>query len=266
MKYIVIKIYEIKKEYRIKISFVRITENHRIFDKIMIKKFDSLDNIKQYFNSFDVMREYRSARVLVDYISPRILLENINFNNEKIKSNKNNIQDKIEELYPNFQLTYDLDIENYMMNGRQKYYLVTMISKEMKNFVNNNFSIFSKKKVYLNFDQTLNNFYLSKLKYSIGKQHILYIIIECEIYRILEIVNCKMINLIYLDAEDPSFEDCRKIVFNRIDKRFDAIVIDSDFKTYMNLAEELEGYNVIYYEYSDKMKFFDERKLIYATK
>ena len=264
MKLIIIKIFEINTNYKIGINYLRINNKNKIIDKTETIKFCNLDDVKNYFLDVNIIYEYKNAKILVDYISPKIILENINSDNNNIKLNKNSLKDKINELYPNFELSYEYKVDNYL-NNKQKYYLITLINQKLQDEINQKLKFFGGKKTYLYFDQLLNNNYLNYIKNDLVKKHILYFIVEQKIYRIMDIVNGKVINFTYLNEEDTDFEECKKIIFNRIDKRYDKIIIESDFKTYIIIAEILDGYDIIYYEYADKLKYFDERKLLYAS-
>ena len=48
--------------------------------------------------------------------------------------------------------------------------------------------------------------------------------------------------------------------------RIDEIIMDSDYRTFVSFSEEWSMYNIMYVDYAEKFRYFDEKKYVMAIK
>lgn len=266
MKYIVIKIYETDYNYFLKVEYIRFTEKKRIIDKELFKDFSNLEGIRYYLNNYTINSDYKNSHLFINYISNKIIIDNINITD--IKKDNNKIREKVNELYPNFDAEYNNSIYQYSLSNRKKFVLLNLLPKNILNDFENSLTATNVKKKNISYliDVPITNQYLDKIKTKLSYKHIIFIQAENGLWRFSEILHGVMVNFIFLYENDESFLRERNNIFKNIDRSIDEIIIDSDYKTYMSLNNDWKAFNVIHIDSSNQFRYFDEKKLLYASK
>ena len=75
-----------------------------------------------------------------------------------------------------------------------------------------------------------------------------------------------IINYIVIKDTSTEFEMIFNNILSCIDNKVDEVIVDVDYKEYLNLTEKLYNVNIILIDYLDKINFIDERKIPYGKK
>ena len=264
MKYIVIKIFNSDNHYLLKLQYLKYNDINRLIYGEIVRDFTSLKEVQMFLSNYTYNNDYKNAPFLINYISNDVIIENIKI--EKNKPNINKIKQQINEFYPNFETNYQFYLMNYSLSNQRKFISVKLYQKAIIKMLNEVFNNLNRRKVYYNLDSIMLDNYISRIKFNNLSKHVVFIQIENGFWRFSEIINNRLIKYLLIDQSDIYFEKELNMIFHNLDRRIDEIIVDSDYKTYTKLCDDWSSYNVLYIDYVDKLRYLDERKLVYASK
>lgn len=261
MKYIYIKLYDLGNKIYVNLCLFRLKDKRKLIEKEMFRSFESIDDVKAFIDSFDFSGSYIKSKILFNYITNLTFVETIQFEKEKKLSFNDSVNKRIQEYYPNYQLTHDLMIEEYQLKNRTKYISSIFIPKKVYNILDN-FNYINHKKISCEIDCPSFQKYLNKNNGYFKNLFILLIINEGPLWRYYEILCGKLTNFIMYSLENESANFVVDELNKTVDRRYDHIVIDCEYKQYLEMQEKWKVFNVTFIDYFERLKYVDEKKII----
>lgn len=261
MKYIFIKLYDLKDKFYINLSLFKLKDKRKYIEKEMFRSFESIEDVKSFIISFDFSGSYTKSKILFNYITNDTFIDTIQFEKEKKKSFKESVNKRIQEFYPNYQLTFDTFTEEYQLKNRSKYISTIFVPKKIYNILDN-FNYINHKKINCEIDMISFQRYLNQNISYFKNLFILLLISEGPLWRYYEILNGKLSNFILFSTESDVCNNVLKQINSTVDRRYDHIVIDCEYKQYLDISERWKVLNVIYIDYFERFKYVDEKKII----
>lgn len=263
MKYIIIKVFEFNNEFAINLIVEKIKSSQRMVEKDLFKTFPSSILLKQYLNNIPINLEYHKSKIFIDYINDKILIENI-IPEITAGLKKDILKDKVNLIYPNYNLKYQTSLKEFNLKNKKKQSTITLIPNELQHRLNEYFNcVQCNNKVY-GYDLMLFQAYLNKKTYLFSNKYLLLIQKNHIIWRFFEILNGVIINYLIINEEKNYFDDVLAHILVNIEKTYDEIIIDADYKTYIGFNEKFPLANIVYIDFISKLKNIDERKIMYA--
>ncbi len=263
MKFIVLKIFEVDKIYTIKVQYIKYNEQKRTIDNEYISEVKDLQNFKYFLKNFTVNNEYKKATLIINYISNQVIIDNLNLDN---RTSNNKVKALVNNIYPNFETTHTGSYQIYSLYNKRKYLLVRLFNKQNDSELHNQCEMINYKKKIFNYDQFYIDDFIAHHKYKLMYKHIIFIQVENNFWRFSEILNGKLVNYLILNEKNENFETDKNYIFKIIDRRIDEIIMDSDYRTFVSFSEEWSMYNIMYVDYAEKFRYFDEKKYVMAIK
>lgn len=264
MKYVMVKIYDVQKNFGLCVQYLRIKNNLKIIDREIYKTFQDYKSLKLFLNEYPITIEYAKSKILITYISNDVFVEIINHSTDVI-NNKVDLKKKIEELYPNYSSRFEVELCISNFGTKQKLYFGKFLSKKKMQLIKENFEFINNQKVFIDFDFNICQKFLTKHKNYFFKKRVLLIQWDNEHLRVLDIDNSNLISYLLINEKEENFEQLISCVYELMNKRYDEIIIDSDFKKFIKFTEKWPNLNFVFIEHIDKLRNFDERKIVYAS-
>lgn len=258
-----IKVFELNNEYAIRLIVETIRNSQKIIEKDLFKTFSSDFLLKQYLGSIVTSLEYKKAKIFFNYITNKIIIENI-IPEIDCGSMKDFLKEKINLIYPNHKLKYDNYLKEVTLKNKKKQYTITLIPKEIQDTINIYFSSINQSQKVYGYDLILFQDYLTKNKHLFTKKYLLIIQKDYVYWRFFEVLGGVVINYLIMNEENDCFKEVTSNILGNIEKAYDEVIIDADYKTYISFNEKYPLVNITYVDFIPKLKNIDERKINYA--
>lgn len=262
MKYIIIKIFYEFDSFGARIMYGNIKDNQKFVEKDSFKVFSDIEELKKYLSNISFNINYLKAKLFIDFIFGEVLIETIIKENEV---NKNvYIKEKLSDIYPKYINKYDVYQEDDYKNNRFKNYYLIMIPKKLSKTMTEIVNMFYLNKKVFGVDCLLFQQHLNKNIHYFYKKNIVLIQKDCSFWRFYKIINGKIVDYLVLNEDYEQFNKIKNEIFNEIVVNIDEIIIDSDYRSYALISEEIRHQNITYIECAPRLKNIDERKIFYA--
>ncbi len=265
MKYIMLKIFENQNKYGLRLMVGKYKDNYKNIEKDLFKYFDSKILLKQYLNNLPISFDSNKTKIFINYIGNQIIIDNIIPEIDK-NLKKDVLIDKINDLYPDNNLKCDRFVNEIILNNKKKQYVVSIIPKNTNEKLLEFARCINSQKIEVGLDVILFQSYLLKKKISFNKKLFLLIQKDDIYWRFYQVLNGVIINYLLLNEEDDCFKIIIDDISSHIDKSYDEIIVDADYRTFVLFTEKYPTLNISYVDYVSNLKNIDERKIEYGKK
>lgn len=260
MRLVEVKIFNVENDYFVNIEKLKFNNNLKIVEQEYYQSFNMINEVQYYITNILNTPEFRKNKIFINYISNDVLIETINNN----LNNKINIKRELNMYYPNYHLEYSLFSGEIKLNSKNKKVVCALVKHDIMNKIKSLISFVGKKEVYFGIDILMLQCFINKNLNVFSKKYVLLIQKNNKFYRFYQILNSKIINYLVLSDDNMDFNQMYNSILKSIDNKIDEIIFEGNYMEYHNLVEKLFNVNVILTEYMEKLKYLDERKLIYG--
>lgn len=259
MKLVQVKIFNVNKHYYVIIEKIKFTDKSKKVEFEYTKKIDTRSEVQYYLTNILNNKELRKNKIFINFISNDVLIETITETNDDYKK-------KLNELYPNYSANYNLLTSEIKYNSKNKKKVCALVKFETINEIKTILSLVGKKKVYYGIDALMLQNLINKNNTEFNKKYVVLIQKINNYYRFYQILNTKIINYIILDESSGDFKEFYENIIKLIDSKVDEVIVDAEYKVYIDLVDKLFSVNVVLIDYLDKLSNIDERKIVYGKK
>lgn len=262
MRFVEVKVFFDGDDYFIIIEKLNYKNNIKIIEQEFTKEFKDKNEIKYYITNVLNNKEFRKLKIFINYISNDVIIEVINEN----KETKTKYLEELEKLYPNYKNEFNLLCGEIKINANNKKIVCALLKYDISKNINNIISFVGKEKVYYGIDPVLLQTFINNNLNLFNKKYIIIIQKNFHFYRIYQIYNTKILNYVVLNEKSPFFKNNFEHCLKTIDNKVDELILDAPYSLYNEFIEKFFNVNVSFMDYQEKLKYLDERKIVYAKK
>lgn len=261
MKIVKVLVFKFQSKIFLNIEKIKINDKNKIIEKEIKKDFNDSSETQYFLANVLNNIEFKNYKVFVNYISNDVLIENINKNfNDNV--NKANVLSDLNNLYPNYNLDYDVNISEVKNKGGNKKHLISLVPKNLYTTINEFIYRVNNKNLWFGIDILLFQELIKKYSNYFIKKYIILIQKNDSFIRIYQILNGYIINYVVLYENEELFN----LIMCQFGNTVDEIIIDGEYRFYSKLCDKYKNINFTIIDYIERLKNIDEKKIIFAKK